>query len=140
MPARAQSLGHYKMVRRITYLLLVCLLAATLPAAAQTLTINGTGADSGPAAKDFATEVIGDPWDFEEITDYVWNYSGDNGGKGAAFEAMPTNANGVFHGILHGAAPKMAMLFEGIPGAFNLVARNGVTYPIDANRFKRLSF
>src|SRR5215470_6550613 len=115
MPARAQSLGHYKMVRRITFLLLVCLLAATLPAAAQSLTINGKGADSGPAAKDFATEVIGDPWDFEEITDYVWNFSLDNNGHGNAFEPMPTVNNGVLHAVLHGGGPKLAMLFEGVP-------------------------
>ena len=128
------------MGRRITFLLTACVLAAALPAAGQSLTIGGTASTSGPSSKDYATEVLGDPWDFEEITDYVWNYSLDNGGRGPAFEAMPTNPNGAFHGVLHGGSPKMCMLMEGIPGAFNQVGKFGTNTPIDASRFKRLSF
>jgi hypothetical protein len=128
------------MSRRVTFLLVGCLLAAVVPAGAQSLTISGKSSDTGPASKDFATETMGDPWDFEEPTDYIYNYSLDNGGRGGAFEPMPSFANGIFHAILHGGSPKMAMHFEGIPGAFNLVSKNGISFPIDANRFKRLSF
>jgi hypothetical protein len=117
-----------------------CVLAGAMPAAAQSLTITGKSSDAGPTSKDFATEVMADPWDFEEATDYVYTYSYTDGTNGPAFEPMPDVSGGVLHGIAHGAAPKVAIHFEGIPGAFNLVGKNGITYPIDSSRFKRLSF
>jgi hypothetical protein len=125
------------MGQRLTFLVLGCVLATALPASAQTLTISS---NSGPAAKDFATEVLGDPWDMEEASDYVYTYSFNDGGGGPAFNAMPDVSNGVLHGISQGSTPKVCILHEGIPGAFNLVGRNGTRYPIDSNRFKRLSF
>jgi hypothetical protein len=139
MPYEAAK-GHYKMGRRVTFLLLGCVLAAALPASAQSLTISGKSSDTGAPSKDFATEVMGDPWDFEELTDYNYNFSTINGTANPVFQPMPTNDNGVLHGVLTSGQPKMAIHFEGIPGAFNLASKTGFKYPIDANRFKRLSF
>jgi hypothetical protein len=128
------------MGRRVTFLLLGCVLAAALPAGAQSLTISGKSSDTGAASKDFATEVMGDPWDFEDLTDYNYNFSTINGTPNPVFQAMPTNDGGVLHGVLKSGQPKVAIHFEGVPGAFNLASKTGFRYPIDANRFKRLSF
>ncbi len=129
------------MGQRVTFLIFGCVLAVSAAASAQTFTISSKTSDSGPAAKEFAAEVIGDPWDFNEASDYVYTYSlNDDGSGGPAFNAMPDISGGVLHGIVHGATPKVCIQHEGIPGAFNLVGRNGIHFPIDASRFRRLSF
>ncbi len=115
----------------------------------QPATIGPTGAGSAQAspgfaaARDFATEVIGDPWDFEQATDYNYMYSLEPGSNRPAWVSMPTFADGYFHGISQSNTPKLSMQFEGVsiaPGALNAAFRTGVRYPIDANTYRRLSF
>lgn len=105
---------------------------------AQTFTLaqpNGT-----ISARDFAAEVIGDPWDFEQAEDWNQTYSIDvNDANRSAWRGIPTLANGIFTGVSQSRIPTVNLQFEGIAGGFNMATRNGVRYPIDATRFRRLS-
>jgi hypothetical protein len=124
---------------------------ATGPASAQTFTIGApSGAPAGsvsaaatagaPAGRDFATDVIGDPWDFDEASDYNLMYSLHPTDPYRSAWGSVSLPGGVFTGISSVTLPKISLQFEGIAGGFNLVTRNGVRYPIDANRYRRLSF
>ena len=108
-------------------------------ASAQSFTIQGTSSVTSQPGVDFASTVIGDPWDFNDRTDWVQFYS-DNGTGTALFSGTPTQTNGVLRGVSSGAAPSIQMLYQGIDGALNTVGRSGVITPIDSNRFRRLSF
>jgi len=59
---------------------------------------------------------------------------------GSAWSGTPTQTGGVFHGVSAGNSPSVMVLYNGIDGALNAVGRNGDRTPIDANRFRRLSF
>ncbi len=106
---------------------------------AQSFTIGGAASQTSQPGADFATTVLGDPWDFTERTDWVHMYS-DNGSGPSAFAGTPTQANGVLRGVSSGPAPSIQVLYQGIDGALNTVGRSGVTTPIDSSRYKRLSF
>ncbi len=127
------------MVWRRTILWLGVMLGATAPAAAQSLTIGGVSSVTSRAGVDFASTVVGDPWDFNERTDYVYMFS-DDGAENPAFTSFATFSGGVMSGVSRGAAPAVQLQFEGVDGALNTVGRTGVVHPIDANRFQRLSF
>ncbi len=99
------------------------------------------GAAGEPAGRDFATDVIGDAWDFEQETDYNLQYSlHPTNAYLSAWVGRPALVNGVFTGIAATSAPKISLQFEGIEGGLNMAGKNGVRYPIDANRYRRLSF
>ncbi|MBL8139607.1 MAG: hypothetical protein JNM38_00745 [Acidobacteria bacterium] len=126
-------------------------LMTSSPAVAQTFDLQpisagppgAVSAQAGPgfvAGRDFATEVIGDPWDFEEATDYNYAYSMDDYTGTPAFQSLPTVANGYFRGIARTSVPKVSLQFEGVVGALNSAYRTGVRYPIDANRYRALAF
>jgi hypothetical protein len=108
-------------------------------AAAQSFTIGGGSSQSSQPGADFATTVLGDPWDFTERTDWVHMYS-DNESGASAWSGTPTQTGGVFHGVSSGQAPSVQMLYQGIDGALNAIGKNGVNTPIDASRYRRLSF
>lgn len=129
--------------------LLVGLLATSASAQTFTLTVRqptavqavGAAATGvAPAGRDFASEVIGDPWDFEQESDYNLMYSlrWDNPLQ-SAWVGRPQLVNGVFRGVAATPMPWLSLQFEGIAGGFNMAGRNGVRFPIDANRFRRLS-
>lgn len=128
--------------RRVFGILLLFLLAlvpgAALPANAQTLTFSdGSSTKTQASGQDFATNVVGDPWDFSDQGDYVWMFSDGWAGR-------PSVANGKLTGTVSAstsdAAPSLQIQFEGITGAINVIGRNGVAFPIDPNVFNRLSF
>ena len=108
-------------------------------AAAQSLTIGGASSASGRSGVDFASTVIGDPWDMNQRTDYVYMLSDDGTGQ-PAFTSIPTMAGGLLSGTSRGQTPMVEMQFSGVDGAFNSAMKTGVRYPIDASRFRRLSF
>ncbi|HEY8551729.1 MAG TPA: hypothetical protein VIL35_17355 [Vicinamibacterales bacterium] len=89
---------------------------------------------------DFATTVIGDPWDFDGQDDYVHMFSTDLASGAPSFVNPPTLSGGILRGVVRGTHPTISLQFEGVSGALNIVGRNGVVTPIDANRFRRLSF
>ena len=64
----------------------------------------------------------------------------DNGSGPSAFTGTPTQTGGVLSGVSSGNAPSIQVLYQGIDGALNTIGRSGVTTPIDANRYRRLSF
>ena len=107
--------------------------------AAQSFTIGGASAQTSQPGADFATTVLGDPWDFTERTDWVHVYS-DNEAGASAWSGTPTQTGGVFRGVSTGVAPSVQVLYQGIDGALNTIGRSGVTTPIDASRYRRLSF
>ena len=134
------------MVRQTTILRLGRCAAALLfvlglaaQGAAQSFTIGGASAQTSQPGADFATTVLGDPWDFTERTDWVHMYS-DNEAGASAWAGTPTQTGGVFRGVSSGVAPSVQVLYQGIDGALNTIGRSGVTTPIDASRYRRLSF
>src|SRR5512136_2487051 len=108
----------------------VAVWAAAAGVAAQTFTFQG-GATSRivASAPDFATTVIGDPWDFAGSSDHVFMFS-------TGWLGGPTVAGGRLTGTA-GAYPFIQLQFEGANGALNLIGRNGVVYPIDPNSYNR---
>ena len=106
---------------------------------AQSFTIGGASSQTSQPGADFATTVLGDPWDLEEDTDWVRMYT-DNGSGAPMFSGTPTQASGVLRGVSAGNAPSIQMLYQGIDGALNSVGRSGVLTPIDTSRYRRLSF
>ena len=129
-------------------------LACAASAAAQTFTITreapgAAGSVSAavvptawPAGHDFATEVVGDPWDFEQASDWDQMYSLDafNPYK-SAWVNRPELLNGVFTGTSNSTIPSVNIQFEGIAGGFNLAGgRNGIRFPITGSKYRRLSF
>ena len=77
--------------------------------AAQSFTIGGASSQTSQPGVDFATSVIGDPWDFTERTDWVSMYS-DNGTGAALFAGTPTQTGGVLRGVSSGNAPSISVL------------------------------
>jgi hypothetical protein len=129
------------MQRKTTVLSATLCSWAILGSSAAGQTLNVSGGTTRVAGPDFATVVVGDPWDFSQRTDYVYMFSEDAAAPGqSSWSAVPTVAGGVLTGVARAAIPTMQIQFEGITGALNLVDRNGVRYPIDPARFNRLSF
>ena len=118
---------------------LLFVLGLAAQGAAQSFTIGGASSQTSQPGADFATTVLGDPWDFTERTDWVHMYS-DNEAGASAWAGTPTQTAGVFRGVSSGVAPSVQLLYQGIDGALNTIGKNGVTTPIDASRYRRLSF
>ena len=102
------------MVRRTTILRMARSAAAALlalaigrTAGAQSLTIGGGSSQTSQAGAEFATTVLGDPWDFDQRTDWVHMYS-DNETGASAWAGTPTQDNGVFRGVSSGRTPSMS--------------------------------
>jgi hypothetical protein len=134
------------MVRRTTILRLgrcsatvLFVLGLAARVAAQSFTIGGASAQTSQPGADFATTILGDPWDFTERTDWVHMYS-DNEAGASAWVGTPTQTAGVFRGVSSGTAPSVQVLYQGITGALNGIGKNGVNTPIEAARYQRLSF
>jgi hypothetical protein len=120
-----------------TFRAVAVLVFGLAPAAAMAQSL-GFGTASGPSSRtvrsgeDFATTVIGDSWDMSNRDDFVHMFS--NG-----WASGPSLSNSVVSGV-GGTNPTVQIQFEGILGALNSVGRNGWVFPIDANRYTRISF
>ena len=121
-------------------------LLAAAAADAQVLWVNGSTALTVASAPDYAAEAKGDPWDFDQPTDYSYTYSlgedtpQDQRNEYTSWQPYPTVAGGVFTGVTREQTPSMQMLFGGIPGAMNVRQDTGLRAPIDASRYVTLSF
>lgn len=114
-------------------------------AEAQTFTFAGGEVSRRvPSARDFAATEIGNPWDFEQSSDFSRQFSTD-------WVDHPSVAGGRFTGTVKPASPcggtlpdcsfpALQLQFEGILGGLNWANRNGLTYPIDPALYNRLSF
>ena len=126
------------------------LLLSTTALSAQTLTVTrpdtppvvgGPLATVLPAGRDFATEVLGDPWDFEQESDWIRAFSLDGlDPTTSAWADTPVLENGKFKGRSRTTQPVLSLQFEGLGGNLNLATRTGVRFPIDAGKYTRLSF
>ncbi|MPY86472.1 MAG: hypothetical protein GEU99_00945 [Luteitalea sp.] len=124
----------------VTSLLALALTAfATISTArAQTLSVNGATSATVGSAEDYASTVMGDPWDFDQLTDHVYMLEQLDGGE--SWEGIPAVSDGVLRATARSATPTLFVLFEGMPGAVNLLEKTGLRHPIDTRRFVRLSF
>ncbi len=131
--------------------LTVCLVSiGSGSAAAQSLTIDGRASTTAPSGLDYATAVMGDPWDFEQQSDYAYVWSDDNtpGSLLSTFQSVPTLANGLLTGTVRNPgnpgqfhAPFLSMIYPGFgSAALNNVGKTGTVFPIDAGQFITLSF
>jgi hypothetical protein len=126
---------------RLTVLLSGSLFIGAVSAEGQSLSVNGGGSATGRTASDFASDVMGDPWDFEQRSDFVYMFS-DNNTTASGFAGVPDVTDGVLRGVFNGGNGMLnvTLHFEGLSGAFNTMTKTGVKYPINADHYKRLSF
>jgi hypothetical protein len=83
---------------------------------------------------DFATQVLGDPWDMEEFSD-IGTYL--NNSNQSQFLTNVSVANGTFSATSVGSDPQFTLLFPGYLGAMAL-GKVGANYPIDSSKYKCL--
>ena len=78
---------------------------------------------------DFATTVLGDPWDMSEHTDIM------------ALHGLPdsTISGGVLHFTMDSSSENVRLLFPGLEGRED-VGKIGMNYPIDASHYHWLAF
>ncbi len=81
-------------------------------------------------SRDYATEVLGDPWDMsnaEDMTQHIKRFAGVSM-SGGTWNATTTSNDSQFW-----------FLWAGYPGAY-ATSRNGSAKPVNASLYKRLSF
>lgn len=117
----------------LLFILLFALLEAQLSSQAMPLASTNINQPDGVGdvvggGDDFATTVLRDPWDMNEETD-VWE-----------MQNMPDAvfANGTLR-FTAGTDSYFWLLHQGYPSAQN-IGKTGVTYPIDASKYRVLSF
>ncbi len=89
-----------------------------------------------PALDDFATSVLGDPWDMNEPTD-LWGYRDTSGMINSTF------SDGIYSAQMTGGngAERIMLLTAGATdNAAMRVGKTGYTYPINANKYRYLSY
>jgi hypothetical protein len=132
-------------MNKITWLL-ACLgvvaLIDTRPAAQGGITV--TFPSTLAAGPDYATDVLGDPWDMTSLNDISIDpqqrahWTGvaaiNDTGNGATPAGVANAVGGAFNGN-----EGLSFLYKGHYGVIDNV-RNGSRYPIDTSRFKRISF
>jgi len=112
---------------------------------AQSLQVNGNVSATVPAAPDYAAEVKGDPWDFEQSSDYVYTYSlgsTQTSYEYTAWQPYPTVQNGLFTGVTREPKPSLQMLPLRIvvgPGRCRQPRRTGDEGPRRSGRIRRES-
>ncbi len=117
---------------------LTCLLAAPAVARAQITITSPSAGQRLPAGPDYATDVLGDPIDFNNTDDISpdplerpgWASLVISGGR----------LTGTTAPIAGGAVDtSIAFLYRGFYGLVN-PGRNGMRFPIDPNTYRKLSF
>lgn len=89
---------------------------------------------------DFATEVLQNPWDFNQAWDIGWYESFSRSGISVS--------GGVWTGVQSAAGAYVFPLFSGFQNSFigeplpgdNALPKQGMSYPIDASKYSLLSF
>lgn len=92
------------------------------------------------AAPDYATEVIGDPWDMCSVEDISRDPSQRPGFSTFAFYAGPCRAGGTttpFNGVVDSS---VMILAPGLYGSAVNPGRNGRNFPIDSSMYQVLSY
>lgn len=95
-----------------------------------TITLTSPNNVTIAESDDYATQVLGDPWDMNSISDLNWphdlsNISASNG----IWRANPTSNQGA----------SVHLIYQSFPNAYSYMGeKDGVNYPVDANRYSRL--
>ena len=90
---------------------------------------DGT-ADKIAAGRDYATEILGDPWDMDNVEDFNLNESLNVSG--------PTYANGTFSCTASSNDPNLFLLDPGLTGT-QRNGRTGKNFPIDTTTYRYFS-
>ncbi|MEX1019989.1 MAG: hypothetical protein WDZ49_10040 [Litorilinea sp.] len=89
-------------------------------------------------SEDYATVVLGNPWDMEQSIDMrpigPMNRNPNNGFRDVSFQ------NGIFRGVTISHDSYFWLLHQGYPLANNIKPYSGLGAPIDAARFSQMSF
>jgi hypothetical protein len=115
-------------------LALVLALGAVGASAQGSLTLNSPAATLGNG-DDFATTVLGDPWDMDKLQDIGWEEN----------VSSISVANGIWSGRVTvtnptaGSSGYVFPLFQGFPTAWP-VGNTGANYPVDTSRYTLLSY
>ena len=127
--SRESGLFVARYCRSIFSLSLTVVVGLVAISPAWSLTVTAPENTVVAAGRDYATEVLADPWDF------------DGPGDIDIFELRnltdPTFSGGVLRATTTGADSNIWMIFQGVPSAFNLT--RGALNPIDNSRYKHLS-
>src|SRR5947207_4530528 len=95
-----------------------------------TITLTSPNNVTIPESDDYATQVLGDPWDMNNLEDLdiPYNYT------------QAQVSNGVWSATTRSATGASIMLqYQNWPNAYSYVGEeDGRNYPVDANRFSRL--
>ncbi len=83
---------------------------------------------------DFATQVLGDPWDMNEFSDIATYLNNSNQTQ---YLTNVSVSNGVFSAASVGSDPQFTLLFPGYLGAMS-IGKIGYNFPIDSNKYKCL--
>jgi hypothetical protein len=83
---------------------------------------------------DFATQVLGDPWDMNEFSD-IGTYL--NNSNQTQYLTNVSVANGVFSASSVSNDPQFTLLFPGYLGAMS-IGKVGANYPIDSSKYQCL--
>jgi hypothetical protein len=99
------------------------------------------GAGAWPAGPDYATDVLGDPWDFCNDEDVAPDPLELVGWQNFTINApgTPCQAGGTTVRINGGIDTQMSLLFRGRYG-FNNPGRNGRRFPIDPNKYQKFAY
>jgi len=92
------------------------------------------------AGPDYATEVLGDPWDMCNPEDVTLRPDEIVGFSSFSFLTGPCRAGGTTMAVNGGNDSSMMMLSSGIYDAALNPGRNGRNFPIDSSRYQVLSF
>ncbi|MDD2943704.1 MAG: hypothetical protein PHC51_12150, partial [bacterium] len=129
-------------------LLVVTLLIAT-PVWCQdvvTLTVASGSTASTRAADDFATTVLGDPWDFSNTADLAWqenltsisiNTTNAPGLLTATAKSNSSGYSGLIYPLFEGFAERYSLLHDDLTATF---PRSGLETPVNSSEYHKLSF
>lgn len=94
-----------------------------------TITLTSPNNTVVAESDDYATQVLGDPWDMSNVEDVDY----------LDHMTPPTLNNGVWSSTATSSIAQMFLQYQGWPDSMDYMAeRNGVNYPIESQRFSRL--
>ncbi|MCL5074243.1 MAG: hypothetical protein M1136_01125 [Chloroflexi bacterium] len=115
---------------------------STSSQAAPSLAFHGFTAPSGTEkvaeGEDYASLVWGDPWDMSQITD-IYNERTLNMSSGAGTNRLEIVEGSILSGTTTTNDPQIFLLWPGY-AKYQTVDKYGSLHPIDASKYKQLSF
>jgi hypothetical protein len=129
-------------LQRLSAVALVLAFAAVMspPSRAQGGTISVTFPTRLAAAPDYATEVLGDPWDMCNAQDISPDPDQLVGFSSFTFQTNACSAGGTTMAVNGDADSSVMMLSPGLWGHALNPGRNGRNFPIDSSRYQVISY